>query len=66
MIRSAILVLFLAGCAASTMRTTSSQRGGAVDTPQPEVHRGLLTNQKSSPDAPSDSSGGSTGGKGGL
>lgn len=46
-----LIALLLAGCA-SSMRTTSPV--GAAASPAdatPEVHRGLLTNQKSSPDS---------------
>jgi hypothetical protein len=65
MIRSVLLTLLLAGCASSQMSSTSPSRTSAPpaqgSVPQaqrpaaqdPEVHRGLLTNQKSSPDAPS-------------
>jgi hypothetical protein len=47
-----------------------SQNPAARPVPNEEVHRGLLTNQKSSPDAPSDSGGPGVGsgggGRGGL
>ena len=66
MIRVALLTLVLAGCAASTVPPPSrTSSAGAQRAPQDEVHRGLLTNQKSSPDAPSGEGSGGVGGAGG-
>lgn len=45
-----VLVLLLAGCASSSRMTSSATRASPGDS-NPEVHRGLLTNQKSSPDS---------------
>jgi hypothetical protein len=55
-----LLVLLLAGCAASH-RTMSSSGASAADV-NPEVHRGMLTNQKSSPDSGQGEDGGRGGG----
>jgi hypothetical protein len=64
MIRSAMLILLLAGCASSTVpRPGMPPRAGVQAAPQDEVHRGLQNNQKSSPDAPST---GSADGRGGI
>jgi len=54
------LALLLAGCAAS-QRMMSPSPAPAADA-NPEVHRGLLTNQKSSPDSGQAPDGGGRGG----
>jgi len=46
-----VLVLLLAGCASSSRMTSSSGTQASPGDANPEVHRGLLTNQKSSPDS---------------
>jgi hypothetical protein len=46
-----MLVLLLAGCASSSRMTSSSGTTATPGNAGAEVHRGLLTNQKSSPDS---------------
>jgi hypothetical protein len=46
-----VLVLLLAGCASWSRMTSSSGTRASPGDANPEVHRGLLTNQKSSPDS---------------
>ena len=46
-----VLVLLLAGCASSSRMMSSSGTRASPGDVNPEVHRGLLTNQKSSPDS---------------
>jgi hypothetical protein len=45
------MVLLLAGCASSMRTTPSAGTPGSPGNADQEVHRGLLTNQKSSPDS---------------
>lgn len=65
MFRSLVLALAVAGCGA--IQAPVSQTPSSASPRQPaegdEVHRGLLTNQKSSPDSGQASEGG--GGRGG-
>ena len=46
-----LLVLLLAGCASSAPMTSPTGARASPGNANPEVHRGLLTNQKSSPDS---------------
>ena len=46
-----VMALLLAGCASSMRPTTSAGTPGSPGNAEQEVHRGLLTNQKSSPDS---------------
>ena len=50
-----VAALFVAGCTIAPLPQASSPPGssGAQEVPNAEVHRGLLQNQRSSPDAPS-------------
>jgi hypothetical protein len=57
-----VLALLLAGCAASSRMTSSTGARAAPGDSNPEVHRGLLTNQKSSPDSGQSPSGDGRGG----
>ena len=43
--------IFLAGCASPQRAMTPPGQSAAPAADNPEVHRGLLTNQKSSPDS---------------
>jgi hypothetical protein len=64
MIRSALLglvALLVAGCASAPLASNPSLRQPAAGD---EVHRGLLTNQKSSPDSGQASEGGGRSGGG--
>jgi hypothetical protein len=66
MIRTAfigLLALLIAGCASAPPVSSASPRQPAAGD---EVHRGLLTNQKSSPDSGQGSQGGDRGGAGGV
>jgi len=67
MIRAVLLTLLLAGCASSPMTPTGSAgQSNAQPASNPEVHRGLLTNQKSSPDSGQSPGGDGRGGGPGL
>ncbi len=67
MIRTILLTLLLAGCASSPMSSTSpADQTRAKPDSNPEVHRGLLTNQKSSPDSGQSPGGDGRGGGPGM
>ena len=46
-----LLAVLLAGCASSSRMAPSTGSRASPGDANPEVHRGLLTNQKSSPDS---------------
>jgi Spy/CpxP family protein refolding chaperone len=46
-----VMALLLAGCASSMRTAPSAGTSGSPGSADQEVHRGLLTNQKSSPDS---------------
>jgi hypothetical protein len=60
-----VLALLLAGCAASPRMSSPRPAAEAPDA-NPEVHRGLQTNQKSSPDSGQSPGGDGLGGGRGL
>lgn len=67
MIRIAITCFLLAGCTGSPLFTSPSSSTHGVQQPvdNPEIHRGTLTGQKSSPDSGQSPAGDGTGGTGG-
>jgi starvation-inducible outer membrane lipoprotein len=61
-----VLALLLAGCTASPRMSAPSRPASETPDANPEVHRGLLTNQKSSPDSGQSPGGDGLGGGRGL
>jgi hypothetical protein len=60
-----VLILLLAGCASQRTSTNAGSAAATTDA-NPEVHRGLLTNQKSSPDSGQSPGGDGLGGGRGI